>query len=42
MSPEFITLIPLDMVHTILVVLPKEAIQYQSGAVLLYTEAWLR
>jgi hypothetical protein len=42
MSPELITVIPLDMVHTVLVVLPKEAIQYPTGAVLLYTEAWLR
>jgi len=34
--------IPLDMVHTMVIVFPPESILYPSGGVLLYTEAWLR
>lgn len=42
MNPELVPLIPLDMLETIVVLYPKESMQYETGAVLLYTEAWLR
>lgn len=40
---DFIESIPLDMVHSIAVVTPNDAsMQYPGGAVLLFTEAWMR
>ena len=33
---------PLDMVYTIVLVSPKETIAYPGGAILLYTEGWVR
>jgi len=41
-DPEFIDTVPLDMVETIVFVLPNESIVYEAGAVLLYTEGWIR
>ncbi len=38
----FIDTVPLDMVETIVFVLPNESIVYEAGAVLLYTEGWIR
>lgn len=34
--------LPLDLVETIVVVMPDESIQYPRGAVLLYTAGWIR
>lgn len=42
MNPELFPVIPLDMLYTVVVLYPKESITYPGGAVLLYTEAWLR
>jgi hypothetical protein len=42
MNRELIPAIPLDMLHTVVVLYPTESIAYPGGAVLLYTEAWLR
>lgn len=40
---DFIETIPLDMVHSIAVLTPNDgSMQYPGGAVLLFTEAWLR
>lgn len=33
---------PLDMVYTIVLVSPKETVAYPGGAILLYTEGWVR
>lgn len=41
-NPEFVDTLPLDMVETIVFVTPQETIVYGSGAVLLYTEGWIR
>jgi len=41
-NPEFVDTVPLDMVETIVFVMPTESIAYGSGAVLLYTEGWIR
>jgi hypothetical protein len=40
--PTLVDVIPLEMVHSFLVLYPGETIAYPSGAVLLYTAAWLR
>jgi len=42
LSPEFISIVPLDMLYTVVVLYPNESIAYPAGAVLLYTAAWLR
>lgn len=42
MNRKMIPVIPLDMLDTIVVLMPKESIAYPGGAVLLYTAAWLR
>ena len=43
LNREFMGDVPLDMLHTIVVVTPTDGVmQYLGGAVLLYTEAWLR
>ena len=42
MPSQLTPVIPLDMVHTMVVVFPLESILYPAGGVLLYTEAWLR
>jgi len=42
MSPGLVSLIPLDMLDTVVILYPNETIAYGGGAVLLYTEAWLR
>jgi len=40
---DFVDGVPLDMLYTIVVVTPTDgSMAYPSGAVLLYTEAWLR
>lgn len=39
---ELTSVVPLDMLHTMVVVFPLETILYPSGGILLYTEAWLR
>lgn len=35
-------LVPLDMLHTVVLVAPNESVTYPGGAVLMFTEAWLR
>jgi Carboxypeptidase regulatory-like domain len=43
LSRDFMPAVPLDMLYTIVVVTPTDpVITYPGGAVLLYTEAWLR
>jgi hypothetical protein len=39
---EILDVLPLDMIHTIVIVFPGESIAYIGGAILLYSEAWLR
>ncbi len=40
---DFMADVPLDMLHTIVVVATMDGVmQYPDGAVLLYTAAWLR
>jgi hypothetical protein len=41
-DPAFVDALPLDMLETIVFVMPSESIVYGSGAVLLYTEGWIR
>lgn len=41
-SAELIPVIPLDMLETVVILYPHESIAYNSGAVLMYTEAWIR
>ena len=38
----FTDALPLDMAHAILVLRPDESVLYPAGAVLVFTEAWLR
>ena len=40
-APDMISLLPLDMLETIVVMAPNESIAYGSGAVLLFTAAWI-
>jgi len=40
-APDMISSLPLDMLETIVVIAPNESIAYGSGAVLLYTAAWI-
>lgn len=40
--PDAFDAVPLEMLHTIIVVSPNESIMYERGAVLMYTEGWLR
>lgn len=40
-APDMISLLPLDMLETIVVMAPNESIAYGSGAVLLYTAGWI-
>lgn len=42
LNRDFMVDLPLDMVSTIVVLTPGETIAYSAGAILLYTEAWLR
>jgi len=42
LNPEIVESVPLDMLHTIAVLAPSESMMYPAGAVLLYTDAWLR
>lgn len=42
LTPETFDLVPLDMLHTIVLVGPHESVTYPRGAVLMYTEAWVR
>lgn len=41
-SPELIPLVPLDMLETVIILYPLESIAYDAGAVLMYTEGWIR
>lgn len=41
-NPEFVPVLPLDGVETIVVLMPYESAQYESGAILLYTPGWVR
>lgn len=40
--PELFDTVPLDMLETVAVLTPTESVLYPSGAILLYTEAWIR
>ena len=42
LNRDFMVDLPLDMVSTIVVLTPGETIVYPAGAILLYTDAWLR
>jgi hypothetical protein len=43
LNRDFMTELPLDMVHSIVVITPTDnSMSYPGGAVLLYTEAWLK
>ncbi len=39
---DIVPVVPLDMLHTVVVLYPGESILYPAGGVLLYTQAWLR
>ncbi len=39
---KIVDAIPLDMIHTIVVLSPREHVAYMGGAVLLFSEAWLK
>lgn len=41
-NPELIPLVPLDMLETVIILYPLESIAYDAGAVLMYTEGWIR
>jgi len=41
-SQELLDVIPMDMIYTMVLMYPKESIAYPAGAVLLYSEAWIR
>jgi hypothetical protein len=41
-SPEFVPILPLDMVETLVVVTPEESLLYPGGGVLLYTAGFIR
>lgn len=41
-SQELLDVIPMDMIYTMVLMYPKESIVYPGGAVLLYSEAWIR
>jgi len=42
LTPESVDMVPLDMLETVVVLSPAESILYPRGAVLMYTEAWIR
>ena len=42
LNDEFIDTLPLDMLEMVVVLYPNETIAYGSGAILMYTEAWIR
>jgi carboxypeptidase family protein len=42
LTSETVDMVPLDMLETVVVLSPNESIIYGRGAVLLYTEAWIR
>lgn len=42
LTPETFDLVPLDMLHSVMVLGPNESIQYPSGGVLMYTPGWVR
>ena len=42
LAADLVPLVPLDMLEAIVVLRPKESIQYGGGAVLLYTSGWVR
>ena len=39
---EILDVVPLDMVYTVVLLYPGETMHYPSGAVLLFSEAWIR
>lgn len=41
-NPELIDVLPIDMLEMVVVLYPNESIAYPGGAVLMYTEAWIR
>ena len=41
-NPEFVPVVPLDMVETMVVVTPEETLLYPRGGILLYTEGFIR
>ncbi len=40
-NPEFVTVLPLDLVEAIVIVMPTESIVYEAGAILLYSAGWI-
>ncbi len=41
-NPELIDVLPIDMLEMVVVLYPNESIAYPGGAILMYTEAWIR
>jgi carboxypeptidase family protein len=42
LNPKIFDSVPLDMIHTVVILYPNESIAYPYGGVFLYTAAWLR
>jgi hypothetical protein len=40
-NPELVPVLPLELVETIVVVMPLETIRYEGGGILLYTAGWI-
>jgi len=40
-NPELVAVLPLDLVETLVVVMPTESIVYEGGGILLYTSGWI-
>lgn len=41
-NAELVDVLPIDMLEMVVVLYPNESIAYPGGAVLMYTEAWIR
>lgn len=40
-NPELVDILPLDLVEVVVIVMPKETVQYPGGGILLYTRGWI-
>lgn len=41
-NPRFVNELPLDLVESVVILLPNESIVYEAGAILLFTAGWFR
>ena len=41
-NPEVVNTLPLDIVESVVILLPNESIVYEAGAILLFTAGWFR